>query len=68
MHEHTQHPGQGAAIDPVCGMTVDPASATERGLAAEHDGITYYFCGKGCLLDFSDEPGRFLDPGYVPHM
>ena len=22
----------------------------------EHDGTTYWFCGKGCLLDFQDDP------------
>ena len=72
MHEqmhHGEHGEHGAgALDPVCGMTVDPSVAAERGLAAEHDGTTYYFCGKGCLLDFQEEPGRFLDAGYVPHM
>ena len=33
------------AIDPVCGMEVDMETAT---LTSEHDGTTYYFCGKGC--------------------
>jgi len=56
------------AIDPVCGMTVDPGTARPPGLVAEHDGRTYYFCGRGCLLEFGDDPGRYLDPGYVPSM
>jgi YHS domain-containing protein len=56
------------ATDPVCGMTVDPDKARPAGLVTEHDGKTYYFCGKGCLLEFRDNPGRYLDPSYVPSM
>ena len=60
--------GPDSATDPVCGMTVDIVSATARDLVAEHDGTTYYFCGKGCKLEFGDDPGRYLDPAYVPSM
>lgn len=56
------------AKDPVCGMDVDPGEATAKGLVAEHKGETYYFCGKGCLLDFGDDPDKFFDPNYVPRM
>ena len=56
------------ALDPVCGMTVDIEAARARNLVAEHDGTTYYFCGRGCKLDFEEEPAKFLDPGYVPSM
>ena len=56
------------AVDPVCGMAVDPATARAAGLVAEHDGTTYYFCGKGCLLEFRDNPEAILDPGYKPSM
>jgi Cu+-exporting ATPase len=51
--------------DPVCGMDVD-TSATD--LKLEHDGTTYWFCGKGCFLEFRDDPERFLDPDYQPSM
>lgn len=54
--------------DPVCGMSVEPAEATAKGLVAEHDGVTYYFCGRGCLLDFRDDPARYLDSSYEPRM
>ena len=57
-----------AVIDPVCGMTVDPASAREKGLTSRHKDIDYYFCGRGCQLEFGDDPGRYLDPNYVPSM
>lgn len=56
------------AIDPVCGMQVDPASATAKGLTAEHEGQTYYFCGRGCLLDFSENPAPYLAPDHKPSM
>ena len=54
--------------DPVCGMTVDPAQAREKGLTVTHDGTEYAFCGKGCLLEFRDEPGKYLDASYAPSM
>jgi YHS domain-containing protein len=53
------------AIDPVCGMEVDTTTTT---LSLEHDGTTYWFCGKGCLLDFQDDPERYLDEDYTPSM
>jgi YHS domain-containing protein len=56
------------AIDPVCGMTVDIEAAKAKGLALEHDGKPYLFCGKGCFLEFRDDPKRFLDPKYIPSM
>jgi YHS domain-containing protein len=56
------------ATDPVCGMQVSPEVAEAQGLSAEHEGTIYYFCGRGCLLDFQEDPGRILAPGYQPHM
>ena len=53
------------AIDPVCGMEVETEGAE---LVVEHDGTTYYFCGRGCKLDFEEDPERFLDPSYEPTM
>lgn len=44
-------------IDPVCGMTVDPASAAG---SHQHDGKTYYFCNPSCLERFKAEPTKFL--------
>ena len=45
------------AIDPVCGMTVDVATAR---YATAHDGRTYYFCSAGCLGRFTADPVAFL--------
>jgi P-type Cu+ transporter len=54
--------------DPVCGMTVDPEVTRRSGLTLMHEGVEYAFCGKGCLLEFRDEPDRYLDPAYQPSM
>jgi YHS domain-containing protein len=59
---------QSTAIDPVCGMTVEIEQALAAGLTAEHDGVTYYFCGRGCKLDFGDDPPRYLRPSDKPSM
>jgi Cu+-exporting ATPase len=53
------------ATDPVCGMKVD---TTTSKLSVEHEGTTYWFCGRGCLLEFGDDPAKYLDPNYVPSM
>jgi len=47
------------AIDPICGMTVDPATAAGR---YEYKGVTYYFCAKSCLETFKADPERALRP------
>jgi len=40
------------AIDPVCGMTVDPGTASH----ADHDGHRYFFCSAGCRDRFQADP------------
>lgn len=62
------HDATSSVIDPVCGMTVDPETARAAGLSAEHAGQTYHFCGKGCLLEFRDDPEKYLDPNRIPSM
>jgi xanthine dehydrogenase accessory factor len=47
----------GSGMDPVCGMTVDPATAQD---IAVHDGTTYAFCCSGCRRRFEAEPAHFL--------
>jgi Cu+-exporting ATPase len=46
-------------LDPVCGMTVDPARAAGH---VEHRGQVYYFCSRGCIEKFRADPERFLNP------
>lgn len=45
------------AVDPVCGMTVDPADGAP---SVDHDGETYYFCCHGCADAFREEPASYL--------
>jgi nicotinamidase/pyrazinamidase len=58
----------GTAIDPVCGMTVQLDQARGAGLTLVHEGVEYGFCGRGCRLEFEDDPARFLSPDYIPSM
>jgi Cu+-exporting ATPase len=44
------------AIDPVCGMSVDPAKAAAT---REHDGTTFYFCSTSCAETFDADPHRY---------
>ncbi len=60
MTHHDTHSGAAkAAIDPVCGMTVDPEHAAAT---REHDGVTFYFCSAGCAAAFDADPHRYGHP------
>ena len=43
--------------DPVCGMSVDPATAKH---AFDHAGTNFHFCSAGCLAKFSADPEKYL--------
>jgi Cu+-exporting ATPase len=43
--------------DPVCGMSVDPATAKFK---SDYKGKTYYFCCGGCEQKFKSDPERYL--------
>jgi Cu+-exporting ATPase len=59
-HGHHHHAGQGAlAIDPVCGMSVDPAKSPHH---AAHDGQSFQFCCAGCRTKFVADPETYLKP------
>ena len=66
-HTVTEPIDEGAKrlLDPVCGMTVTPASKHH----AEHAGKTYYFCSAGCKAKFEADPERYLtgDKSRVHH-
>ncbi|MFC5440183.1 heavy metal translocating P-type ATPase [Rhodanobacter ginsenosidimutans] len=52
-----------AEKDPVCGMTVDPATAKHH---AEHEGHTYYFCAARCREKFMADPSAYLEEKVAP--
>ena len=58
LRAHSRRPEVGAKLvrDPVCGMSVDPATASER---ADFGGSTYYFCSPGCRTKFERDPARY---------
>ena len=47
------------AVDPVCGMTVDPETSQHR---FEHGGETYHFCCPHCRAKFEADPAKYLEP------
>jgi Cu+-exporting ATPase len=54
-------PDAGAgARDPVCGMTVDPATAPHR---SHYRGRTVFFCAASCKARFDADPERYLETG-----
>ncbi len=49
-----------AVVDPVCGMTVDPATAKH---SYRHGATIYYFCCAGCRDKFAADPAGWLARG-----
>jgi Cu+-exporting ATPase len=58
LRAHARRPEVGAKLyrDPVCGMSVDPATATDQ---VEYMGTTHYFCSAGCRSKFERDPARY---------
>lgn len=52
-----------SALDPVCGMAVESASAAAR---TEHRGVTYYFCSTSCHDTFAANPDQYAARGTTP--
>jgi len=58
-HAHHHRDAVGAKVlDPVCGMSVDPATSKHR---FEHRGETFHFCSAGCRSKFAADPVKYLD-------
>src|SRR5262245_60287251 len=55
--------GDTTTIDPVCGMSVDPATAFGP---VHHAGQDYYFCAASCRDKFRADPERYLKRGAEP--
>jgi len=66
--DHAGHPhphGEAATKvnDPVCGMTVDPATSKHR---FEHHGEIFHFCSSGCRTKFAADPAKYLAKEKAP--
>jgi Cu+-exporting ATPase len=57
-HGHQHHDGKATVRDPVCGMSVDPATSQHR---FAYRGETYHFCSAGCRTKFGSNPAQYLD-------
>lgn len=73
-HHHDDHKGgrsccsgggqaAGKAVDPVCGMTVDPETTPHH---AEHGGEAFHFCSAGCRTKFVADPAKYLEKDSRP--
>ena len=60
-HDHHPHGDRNVALaavrDPVCGMSVDPATSKHR---FDYHGQTFHFCAAGCRTKFAADPARYL--------
>ena len=65
-HSPADEPASSAAdalaIDPVCGMKVNPATSKHR---HEHERHLFHFCSARCLTKFVADPGAYLKPALV---
>ncbi|MCK1358791.1 heavy metal translocating P-type ATPase [Bradyrhizobium sp. 199] len=64
-HHHAHDHGDGATkvLDPVCGMTVDPATSKHH---LTHHGETFHFCSAGCRTKFAADPAKYLAKEKAP--
>jgi Cu+-exporting ATPase len=56
-HHHHHTDSTAKVRDPVCGMSVDPATSRHR---FDHDGKTFHFCSAGCRTKFAADPPKYL--------
>ena len=54
-HQH-QHAHAAGEVDPVCGMTVDPANAAGSSRIGDQ---TFYFCSASCKQKFNADPAAY---------
>lgn len=64
-HHHAHDHGDGATkvLDPVCGMTVDPATSKHH---LTHHDKTFHFCSAGCRTKFAADPAKYLAKDKAP--
>lgn len=55
--KHDSTPSANLVKDPVCGMTIDPATAAG---SSRHEGRDYYFCNRSCEAKFDADPAKYL--------
>ena len=58
IHGDDHSAGQAQILDPVCGMSVDPATSQHR---FEYHNGTFHFCSAACQRKFAADPTQYLD-------
>jgi Cu+-exporting ATPase len=58
-HQHGVETIEAMTTDPVCGMTVNPATSPHR---TSHAGQDYHFCSARCREKFESDPLHYLNP------
>ncbi|MET4239228.1 heavy metal translocating P-type ATPase [Bradyrhizobium sp. RT10b] len=56
-HAHDHGAAATTVLDPVCGMTVDPATSKHH---HTNHGETFHFCSAGCRTKFAADPAKYL--------
>ena len=62
-YEHQHQPAAATVVDPVCGMTIDPARAVGT---SQYRGETIYFCSPRCKEKFDANPAAFMGEAAKP--
>lgn len=62
-HHHDHALAATKVLDPVCGMTVDPATSKHH---LTHQGETFHFCSAGCRTKFAADPAKYLAKEKTP--
>ncbi len=62
-HERPAPETPGRVVDPVCGMTIDPADAAG---SVEYRGERVHFCSTSCQQKFTADPDRYPRSGARP--
>ncbi len=60
---HGDEKASAGVADPVCGMSVNPATSKHQ---ASHDGRTFHFCCAGCKARFEAAPATYLEGRAAP--
>ena len=60
LRAHADRPRTGVTMvqDPVCGMSLDPSTASQK---SDYNGATYYFCSLGCRTTFASDPAKYAE-------
>jgi Cu+-exporting ATPase len=59
----TVNPSEETVVDPICGMTLQPARAVA---SLVHDGTRYYFCSEHCAQRFTESRASAPGSGSTP--